>query len=154
VTLSRVGNESASRIGRLFARLLGSGYTLSATTSIARVAESSGRRYVGLGVQDFELVTNVGGHQLFNVVESVERSGGTEREYDLTVHSYPVSRNGLGTVGRTHVGGPSERFLVPPGGEEFRVSRSELVEYLGLDTSPVLIDGRLCWSDELDASTL
>jgi hypothetical protein len=155
VTLSRVGNESASRIGRLFARLLGAGYTLSATTSIARVAESSGRRYVGLGVQDFELVTNVGGHQLFNVVESVGGpAGGTEGEYDLTVHSYPVSRNGLGTVGRTHVVEPSERFLVPPGGEEFRLSRAELVEYLDLETSPVLIDGRLCWSDELDPSGL
>ncbi|MFC5366962.1 hypothetical protein [Salinirubrum litoreum] len=157
VTLSRVGNESASRIGRLFARLLGTGYTLSATTSIARIAEASGRRYVGLGVQDFEVVTNVGGHQLFNVVERVDgaESAG-EAAYDLTVHSYPVSRNGLGTVGRTLVGADSdsERFLVPPGGETCRVSRTELLEYLELDTTPVLLDGRLYWSDELDDPTL
>jgi hypothetical protein len=153
VTLSRVGNEAASQIGRLFARLLGNGYTLAGATSIARVVESSGRRYVGLGVQDFELVTNVGGHQLFNVAESVG-SGEGDPEYDLTIYTYPAPRNGPGTAGRTHVRSASERFLVPPGGEQFRVGTSEFVEYLGLDTSPVLLDGDLYWSDEVDATML
>jgi hypothetical protein len=149
VTLSRVGNEAASQIGRLFVRLLGNGYTLAGATSIAHVVESSGRRYVGLGVQDFELVTNVGGHQLFNVVDSAG-----DGEYDLTIYTYPAPRNGLGTAGRAHVRPESERFLVPPGGEEFRATAPELLEYLELDTSPVLLDGDLHWSDEVDATML
>ena len=149
VTLAKVTNDPAVRVGRALARLLNQGFSLQSGLSVARHVTLFGQQYITIGDGTLQLVSNESGTPLSVDVERTDTD-----EYTVSMTGYPTRILALGSMLTPHIAGNTMRYLSSSQLAQFQVTKSELEEFFELQVMPVLIDGDLYWSDELTLKDL
>lgn len=148
VTLAKVLNEPAVRMGRALARALNSGYSLQSGLSVARHVSPYGNQYITIGDGNLQLVKSENGTSFF---ATVTPGDGTAT---LAIRTYPTATAGMGSIVLPHVSENTEHYINAGPLDEFTVTADELRDFFDLGVTPVLVDDELHWSDELDPETL
>jgi hypothetical protein len=144
VTLSKVTNNPAVRMGRALARLLNQGFSLQSGLSVARHVTLFGQQYITIGDGTLQLVGNESGTP---ISVGIERANGDE--FSVSITGYPTRILALGCMFTPHISDNTVRYLNSGLIGEFDVGYDTLQEFLELQVMPVLVDGDLYWSDEL-----
>ena len=135
-------------MGRALARLLNAGFPLRAALDIARGESIMGDEYLVVG--DGGLAIAQVAHFHPNLCE-IERNDGL---FEVRYKAYPTSRAGIGSIVRPEIGGNSEHYISAGIIESFSISKNELASFLSLENIPLLIQGRLRWSQSVDLESL
>lgn len=148
VTLADVVDDSAVEVGATVARLLNRGYPLRPALEIGRTVSYVGDDYVVVGDGTLAVAQAKERGLLRYRVERADDG------YAIDIVSYASTTGGIGTMTIPHVGDNEQYYLCPGLLDTFHVDEDTLVEFLGLNDKPVLIDRSLYWSSELDAETV
>jgi hypothetical protein len=149
VTLNDVGNEPATKVGRMLAGLLNSGFSLGGTLDILGSEMITGRQYMIVGDPKVTLANAKGGTPI--LLEAATSDGA---RYRLSFHGYPTARRGLGTIVTPHVATNTHRYLSSGHVADFIVTKDQVADTLRLERFPVRTNGQLLWSDSLDISNI
>jgi len=143
VTLQDVINSGAERIGYTLGRLLNAGFPLRAALNLAKSRSIMGGHYLVIGDGGADVVQAEHGPPiLFNV-----RTSATGNHVEL--EAFPTEGLGMGTTFHPAIDDVEEQFLAAGTMCAFEQSDAELGDLLDLGDPPVLLDGELCWKEEL-----
>ncbi len=149
VTLDQVLNSGAVRVGKTMARLLNRGFPLRPALQIARNRSIIGNQYLVLGDGNFDIAPSEG------LGSTLARLQTTDGGYDFALLCYPNRFAGLGSVFRPAHGGPADSlYLVSSRVSNLPMDDEEIRTYLDTQVQPVLFDGELTWSDEVELEEL
>ena len=140
VTLSRVFNSQATRMGRLTARLLNHGFPLDAAMSVLEYGPLSSHRYAAIGDYRTEIC------QPSNFIPDVVEIQELEEDIKLVLREYATDRRNFGTVRQPIVPTSSQWRLVNGHKTEYILSRQEAAEFLDRASVPVVSSNDLYWS--------
>lgn len=143
VTVSNIANSSATRLGRIVARLMNGGFSLRTALHVAQQALLTGGQYITLGDGGATLCQSRSG-----TVHLVDIEGDGETR-NVTVKSLPNGAYGVGTLTDINLSAVSRSNLVPGRVTRSDVGTEELSNFLQLETIPVFNNNELYWSDEL-----
>jgi hypothetical protein len=147
VTIRDVVNHGAVRIGRAVARLLNYGFPLRPALEIAREESVVGSLYIVVGDGGLSIAQSPGGTpMLVRVREQGE-------EYATKIDMFGAD-TGVGGVTIPHLDAVDHYYLAAGSTEFIELDRAELLEFVGFDDGPLVLDGQLTWADELDHSSL
>lgn len=149
VTLTEIGNEPATRVGRTLARLLNSGFSLGGTLDILGTETITGQQYMVVGDPKLTLADAKGATPLL-----IDASRSDDDRFALALHGYPTARRGLGTTNTPHVAANTRRFLDSGHIETFTVSEEQVADFFRLERLPVRTGGRLRWTDSIAPSNI
>ena len=150
VTYSRIGNKSATTIGRLIARLLNRGFTLRSALSLAREHRVVGNQYIVVGDGSVELAQSESGTPMICEVTPDEAEG----KYEISLTTYPTLEQGMGSYYWPYVDEVQSYFLTGGTLPSFRLSADALAQFFRLEPFPVVFRNNLCWSTEIDLGDL
>ncbi len=142
VTLERVVNEGAMRIGGTLARLLNCGFPLRAALEVAKGDNIVGTQYLVVGDGGLTIAQSEGGTPNLCIIE---REGD---DFEITIDTYTSTSGGMGGLTMPLIKSNETYYLNSGRLDTFRVSKEELEEYLGLEDVPVRLCGQLFWSSE------
>ena len=148
VTLSDVVNDGAVDIGRSLARLLNYGFPIRPSLEIASRDTYVGSDYIVVGDGSFH-VTQVQA-ALPNLCEITSQGDGYRVEYT----TYPVGEFDVGSIVRPILRDDTPHYLSSGTADTFELTETELDDFLSLENVPVVVDGRLRWSDTLDTDSI
>lgn len=148
VTLAKVLNDPAIKMGRALARALNFGFSLQNGLNVARNESTFGNQYISIGDGNLQLVKSEKGTSFLASLTPDEDS----ITMDLT--TFPTASAGMGSMVMPHIKGNTEHYINAGHIDTFCLTTDELREFLDLGTLPTLVDGTLIWSDELDVETL
>ena len=144
VTLSRVGNVVATRMGRQLARLLNTGLRFRSALAILQDYVPVGYQYIVLGAGNLQLVQSESGCPFMTAVE--RRDDG---RFELSLSYYPASGYDVGAL----VTPVLESLDRPSLGTGRRgpvvVDRDELLSFCRREEAPVDVGGELVWSSDI-----
>lgn len=138
VTLDKVLNEQATRVGTAFGRLLVHGFGIDRALSLARRRIMMGQDYAVVGDGTFALAPTCG-HPEVVEVERLE-------EEQFTVECRVSSTRAAGASYRDPVTGQTRLY---GGATPVPIDREALVSLLDRRLVPVVFDGDLHWSESL-----
>ncbi len=148
-SLSLVSNAAASRLGQTMARALNAGFTLRSALSLTEFTTSA-TQYIVLGDGGRQLAQASSGVPcLVELVDADVESG----EVTIELFTYPDSRDGQGSHWAPSFGGSSINYLVFGKIDRFTLSIDEFIELQSVQPNPIIVDGRLYWSNELNRQT-
>jgi hypothetical protein len=140
VTLSRVFNDQATKMGRLAARLLNHGFPLDATMNVLSHGPLSSHRYASVG--DYRA----------NVCQSPEITPALVKFYDVgsdtiefSVREYTMDRHCLGQTRQPMLSEQAGWHLAGGMTRDWTLPNSEAVSYAKDASYPVLYDGDIKW---------
>jgi hypothetical protein len=139
-----VVNDGAIDIGRSLARLLNYGFPIRPSLEIAGRDSYVGSDYIVVGDGSFHVTQAQGA--LPNLCEI--RTDGDVYKMDYT--TYPVVEFDLGSIVSPVLPGDRPYYLTPGTADTFELTESELEDFLSLENNPVVVDGKLQWSDTLE----
>ncbi|SIR55537.1 hypothetical protein SAMN05421858_2793 [Haladaptatus litoreus] len=146
VTLSKIGNTTATKVGQSFVRMLSTGFSVQTALSLIHRYFLTGYNYTAIGDGDATLCQSESGvvHRL--VIESAD-SGCFNIRIDTFVNNYFQQGSFV------ELSAEKEARYHLPGGETTTVelSPTELNDFFSKKPMPVEIDGDLYWSDEISA---
>jgi hypothetical protein len=148
VTLRDVINSGAVTLGRTLARLLNRGFPLRAALNIAGEETVIGSQYIVVGD---------GGHAIAQPESGTPYICTLDTEGDaleLAFTTYPTNDRGMGTVVAPQVPHNEGYYLSSGEVEPFTVSQSSVLEYFQATPAPVLIDGELTWTSDVEEDDL
>jgi hypothetical protein len=148
VTLERVVNTGAMRIGGTLARLLNCGFPLRAALEVARGDNIVGTQYLVIGDGGMTIAQSPSGTP--NLCKISRR----ERGYSVTIEAHASTSGGMGGLVKPHIENNQEFFLNTGTLSTFEVSKKGLSEFLSLEEIPVIVNGALYWSDDIDTSVV
>lgn len=148
VTLAKVLNEPAVKMGRALSRALNSGFSLQSGLNVAREESAFGNQYISIGDGNLQLVKSENGTSFF---ASLTPGDG---EVTLDLKTFPTAAAGMGSTVTPHVKGNTDAYINVGYIDTFRLSPDELRDFFDLGITPVLVDGELHWSDELDVESV
>jgi hypothetical protein len=143
VTLSDVANSPATKLGRIVARLMNSGFNLRTALHVAKRELLTGHQYIVVGDGATTICQSRSG---IAAVIDIEPDGSA---LDFTMSAYPNGPYGVGTMYSPTIDDVSENYAVPTDARIREISSERLTDLLQLETVPVFYDGELYWSDEL-----
>lgn len=146
VTLADVVNDSAVRVGSTVARLLNEGYPLRPALEIAKEASYMGLRYIVVGDGGFCVAQKDNQTPMFCELEK------TTDGYRVKVVTFSPSSGGIGDINKPYIPDNETYYLGSGTLDEFTLSRADLEEFL--EPCPIIIDGELTWTDELNFENL
>ncbi|SFL24821.1 hypothetical protein SAMN04487950_3035 [Halogranum rubrum] len=150
VTLTDVGNRTATEFGRTLARLLNRGFTLRSSLSIAQHHLVVGYRYIAMGDGGMSLCQAESGAPTLVELESKPTDG----RVTVTVQYFAAPHFGVGSMFIPYAIG-NERYQLVTSKRTIRdVSLRALEEFFSLEVVPVRFDGDLYWSDTLSVDQL
>jgi hypothetical protein len=138
VTLSRVYNEQATKMGQLTARLLNQGFPLDATMDVLSHGPLSSHRYAAVGDHRQQLC------QLKNTIPLLLRIGGECDSLDCRLNEYLAYDCAFGSVSRSHINS-SDQWCITGGTQEWTTTHTNLEEALETDSIPIVYDDELRW---------
>ena len=148
VTLNDVINEGAVDIGQNLARLLNYGFPIRSSLEVARRDSYVGNDYIVVGDGNFNVAQPQGA--LPNVCEIIN----TGDTYTIKYTTYPAGKFDIGSNVVPFFSDDTPYYLCSGTADTFELSQAELENFLSLETVPVLLDGRLRWSDTLDLDSV
>ena len=141
VTFTKVLNKQAAKVGVAFARLLINGFNIDLAIQIARRRIMMGKDYAVVGDGTHVLTQADNWYPI--LLEVSERDGA----FELTHSQLPVDTNG--TFYQVYHDGYDEYHLQGID-VTLEVDRAELLALLDRAKAPVIYDGELYWSEELE----
>ena len=144
-TLTDVINTGAVAIGSNLARLLNHGFPLRAALEVAKDESVVGEQYIVIGDGGMTIAQAEGGT---SCLCEIERRDG---EYEVSVKAFVNSEDGMGSLLRPYIDENTTQYLNSGHIDTFTMNGSELDRFLRR-MMPVLLDGTLYWSDELEFS--
>lgn len=149
VTLTEVGNEPATRVGRTLARLLNAGFSLGGTLDVLGSETITGRQYMVVGDPKLSIADAKGATPL--LIDAVR---GDRDRFRLELYGYPTALWGLGSVNTPHVATNTRRFLNSGHIASFTVTAEQVADFFRLERLPVRTGGQLHWTDSIDPSDI
>ncbi|WP_101297464.1 hypothetical protein [Halegenticoccus soli] len=146
VTLAEVINSGAVSVGKTMVRLLNQGFPLRVALNIAKDQSIVGCHYIVVGDGNLDVVQSDSQAPVLLTVDTVENG------YEITPCLYPTSSHGMGSITGTFNAEPGVHYLASGELDTYTVTAEELRETLAVERTPVLLDGELAWTDELDLS--
>ncbi|MFC5369097.1 CHAT domain-containing protein [Salinirubrum litoreum] len=141
VTLSRVFNNQATKMGRLTARLLNHGFPLDATMSILDHGPLSSHRYAALG--DYRTTICQTSNPLPDLIRIDKDSKDTIK---IELYAFPSDRHELGKVKQPIMDNLSKWHLLGGFGDEYIINKPKAEEFLKRGSVPVLSGDEIYWS--------
>jgi hypothetical protein len=148
VTLSRVFNNQATKMGRLTARLLNHGFPLDATMSVLEYGPLSSHRYAALG--DYR-TTVCQSNDIMPTLGLVTKHSDGRVRFEL--HDYATETHQIGKVEQPVFSSSSQWYLAGGISNSWILSVSELNNIIDRGTLPVVIEDTIYWAPE-DIETL
>jgi hypothetical protein len=149
VTYSEITNKSAIEIGRTIARLLNRGFSLRSALTVVRDQQMVGNQYIVVGDGSIEIAQSESGTPF---VCHLDTNGGGR--YELRITTYPTIESGMGALFTPFISDIETYFLSGGDVSTFSVDKDTLVQFLRLEQIPVIVDGDLTWSTELNLELL
>ncbi|WP_248909724.1 hypothetical protein [Halocatena marina] len=150
VTHSDIGNDDATGIGQVVARLLNCGFSLRSALAITQSHRRTGRQYIVVGDGSIQITQSESGTPY---VCSITPSADAQT-YSVQLTTYPTTEPGIGSVFTPFIDGIDQYFLT--GGElpSFTVSADMLDRFLRLERVPVVLGSELVWSTDVSVPPL
>lgn len=147
VTLAELPNKRGTRVGQALARMLNCGFPLQWAVQFVQ-QHVSGYSYITVGDGRITLVQGKSGAPIFAGVTAVDEG------WELALHTVTAAHYEVGTMFSPSVNEEPTQYLCSGLVDTFHVSDTELDEYFGKETFPVLHASELVWSDEVSAADL
>ena len=145
VTLSDVANSPATKLGRIIARLMNSGFNLRTALHVAKRELITGHQYIVVGDGGTTMCQSRSGAA---VVFSLSDSNS---EYlDISAKFYPNGNHGIGSLASLNLDSIKSNYYVPTTIKDKNSSRKEVSEFFNLELVPVFFNERLTWSDDIE----
>ncbi|WP_097008350.1 hypothetical protein [Natronoarchaeum philippinense] len=148
-TLSDVINTGAVRIGSTVARLLNAGFPLRAALTIAKDESIVGSQYLVVGDGGLTIAQSESGTPLLGEITPVG-----DDEYEFTFAAYATTSGGMGGMFMPFIESNDEFYLNSGRTRSFRITESELAEFLELEDIPIRVSGELSWSGDVSVSDI
>ncbi|OYR80927.1 hypothetical protein DJ72_11600, partial [Halorubrum distributum] len=145
VTLSDVANSPATKLGRIIARLMNSGFNLRTALHVAKRELITGHQYIVVGDGGTTVCQSRSG---IAVVFGISEQG-TE-SYNLSADFYPNGNHGVGSLSWLSLPVAEDNHYVPTQLTVEDVPAKELTDLLDLELLPVFYSDELVWSDNLE----
>jgi hypothetical protein len=149
VTLEDVLNDSATAIGRQTARLVNHGFPLQQAVELVSQVSLAGHQYSVVGDGTADLVSNAACCPNVTYVRGYE-----DGSFTVEIEVYPTRTHGMGTLFTPYIAGNRRHYLNSGCIDRFEVDSTELAEFLGMATFPLLAGDSLVWSDEVSVEEL
>ena len=143
VTLERVVNSGAMRIGGTLARLLNCGFPLRAALEVAKGDNIVGSQYLVVGDGGLTIAQAESGTP--NLCEVDEKDG----KFELRIRTFATTSGGMGGVFMPIIDSSDEYFLTSGHLSPFILTREELERFLSLENVPVHMNNELFWSHDI-----
>jgi hypothetical protein len=150
VTYSHIGNKSATRIGRLIARLLNRGFSLRSALTLAQEQQIVRNQYVIVGDGSVEIAQSENGTPMVCQIIPDQK----KNLYDVKLTTFPTIEQGIGSFYWPYINEIQTYFLTSGELPSFTLSKNSLTQFLRLEQIPVLFKNELRWSTEIDLSDL
>ncbi|RLM76430.1 caspase family protein [Halorubrum sp. Atlit-26R] len=145
VTLSDVANSPATKLGRIIARLMNSGFNLRTALHVAKRELITGHQYIVVGDGGTTICQSRSGSA---VVINLKRE--SSEEWRVSADMLPNGPYGNGTLTTLNLATDDSNHYIPVKLDYEAVSTEELSKFLDLETAPVFKSDQLVWSDELN----
>ncbi|WP_135825247.1 CHAT domain-containing protein [Halorussus ruber] len=149
VSLADLWNAGAVEVGETLARLFFHGFTIGHAMTIVREYTSLGREYVVVGDPGVTLAQCENG---LPSMYHIQRNSGDEdldtEELLVEAHSYPIRGYNIGSSLRMHLDKIDTRHIAGGGGIKCRTKTYEFREAFNSNSEPLVVDGKLLWTDE------
>ncbi|SNR53637.1 CHAT domain-containing protein [Halorubrum vacuolatum] len=142
VTLTDVANSSATRLGRIIARLMNSGFNLRTALHVAQRELITGNQYIVVGDGGTTICQNRSGVAL--VFEAEQNA---DDDWNFSARAFPNGPYGVGTM-TCMTAISMQNYYIPGKISFFDLPRSKINEIASLEMLPLFIDGQLVWTDE------
>ena len=147
VTLTDVANSSATRLGRIVARLMNGGFNLRTALHVAKRELITGRQYIVIGDGGTTVCQSRSGGAL---VVHLDRSAADG--WNMSVDMFPNGPFGVGSLGTLNVSPVDSHYYIPSKIAASSVTDEDLSQFCGLEMLPIFVDDELRWSDEFTAN--
>lgn len=144
VTLSDVANSPATKLGRIIARLMNSGFNLRTALHVAKRELITGHQYIVVGDGGTTICQSRSG---VAVVFNIEKR--SEDEFDLTADFYPNGHHKPGSLATLNTDIIGYNYYVPSLVDCESISKSELLDLMEKELIPVFYDNELAWSGSI-----
>ena len=142
VTLTKIGNDPATDVGKELARLLNHGFSMQSALSVVTEVNTLNRQYVIIGDGSSEFVKPKCGSPS---VLKPKRNGET---ISVKIGPYPNLNHSMGTLTTFKIGSGSYCFLNSTAFQT-NVDDASLKEFFNQSMDPVWLDGDIQWTDEV-----
>jgi hypothetical protein len=146
VTYNAVGNVNATSVGQVVARLLNRGFSLRSALTIARNHHIVGNDYLTVGDGSIEIAQSESGTPMICEINSNIPND----DFNVKCITYPSIALGMGSFYWPYIEENSSYFMSGGDLPTFKLSSDALARFLRLEPFPVIIDGDLFWSTEVD----
>jgi hypothetical protein len=146
VTLNDVINTGAIRVGRTMARLLDCGFPLRPALDVAREQSIVGSQYIVIGDGNVSIAHAEG--LTPELVDLCKQEG--NGMYEVTLTTFPTGYASVGSIYHPRMDTQDRCFLTGSENMSFEVSSERVQQTTGMTVTPVRLDGRLTWSDQID----
>ena len=143
VTHDDVVNTGAVSVGSTIARLLNRGYPLYAAVEIARKKSVVGEQYHIVGDGSIAIAQSKKG--LPNICFMNDDGS----QFKVEMKSYTTTGTGVGVVFTPQIEEVELYYIAPRKTDPIKISGMQLQDFIGLDTFPIILNGRVTWSNEL-----
>ncbi|GAA0547024.1 caspase family protein [Halorubrum ejinorense] len=144
VTLSDVANSPATKLGRIIARLMNSGFNLRTALHVAKRELITGHQYIVVGDGGTTICQSRSGAAL---VLSLEH---TQTEcLDVLVEGFPNGPYGIGSLMYINLERDDRNYIIPSKVSINEVTAKKVKDFLDLEDTPIFYDEKLTWNDEL-----
>lgn len=147
VTLTDVANSSATRLGRIVARLMNSGFNLRTALHVAKRELITGQQYIVIGDGGTTVCQSRSG-----IAMMVHLAEPSEASWSVSVDMFPNGPYGVGSLGTLNVSSIDEHYYVPSKTRTVDVSAGALSEFCALELLPIFLNDELRWTDEFTAT--
>lgn len=144
VTRQDIVNTEAIELGRTLAKLLHLGFPLRPAIDLAKGESLIGNQYVVIGDGETAVAQSESGVVLFGQFEN--RDGG----YRVALRTYPTLQKGMGSLIHPTIGEDYIHYLNGGTIGPIELTESEVATFLHRQEMPILVDGQIRWSTELE----
>ncbi|WP_440766828.1 hypothetical protein [Natronorubrum sp. DTA7] len=147
VTYRDVQNKDAVEIGSTIARLLNIGYSFYGAIDIVRKENKVGKQYHIVGEGQATVSQRENGLPNICIIN-------TTNGIEIKISGYLAGYRSIGSLSSPYLESVEWYNLAPKIAGPISVTKPELVQFLEIETMPVLLDGELRWSDEITVSEI
>ncbi|WP_339105059.1 hypothetical protein [Haloterrigena salinisoli] len=148
VTISEIINSSAVEIGDTIARLLNRGFPLHAALDVARKDNLVGEQYCVVGNSKTTIAQSETAPPFVCMLETEGES------FNMHIETYTKKEFRKGSLFIPYLDGEDDYFLVSGRSGDYSLTREQIADFLDMEMFPVVIDGKVVWSKEIDVERL
>ncbi|PSQ57706.1 hypothetical protein BRD22_01180 [Halobacteriales archaeon SW_8_68_21] len=145
VTLSDVANSPATKLGRIIARLMNSGFNLRTALHVAKRELITGNQYIVVGDGGATICQSRSGLALVYELNNIG-----EKRYEISANFYPNGHYKEGSLATLNLDSDDSSYYIPTKAVCTGVTEKEVSNLMDLELLPVFYKGELGWSGDFD----